>query len=98
MPRGRCGRSFANIHFPGSRSRVDRMPEWRLKYGLNPHQDDASASFPDGRQWLEVLHGQVGYINLLDALCAWGLARELATSLGQPSATSVKHVHPAGAA
>jgi phosphoribosylaminoimidazolecarboxamide formyltransferase/IMP cyclohydrolase len=72
--------------------------QWRLKYGLNPYQGDAAAIFPDGEPWLEVLNGQVGYINLLDALRAWTLARELAASLGSPSATSVKHVHPAGAA
>jgi phosphoribosylaminoimidazolecarboxamide formyltransferase / IMP cyclohydrolase len=71
---------------------------WPLKYGLNPHQGEAHASFPDGTPWLEVLNGQVGYINLLDALKAWLLARELAVTLGSPSAASIKHVHPAGAA
>lgn len=71
---------------------------WTLKYGLNPHQGDAQAGFPDGHEWLRVLNGQVGYINLLDALRAWQLARELANTLGAVAATSVKHVHPAGAA
>jgi phosphoribosylaminoimidazolecarboxamide formyltransferase / IMP cyclohydrolase len=69
-----------------------------LKYGLNPQQGDAVAMLPDGAPWLDVLNGQVGYINLLDALKAWTLVRELATTLGLPSATSIKHVHPAGAA
>ena len=72
--------------------------QWPLKYGLNPHQGDALARFPDGTPWLEVLNGQVGYINLLDALKAWALARELAATLGSASAASIKHVHPAGAA
>jgi len=72
--------------------------EWPLEYGLNPHQGDARAAFPDGKPWLEALNGQVGYINLLDALKTWGLARELAKTLGSPSAASIKHVHPAGAA
>jgi phosphoribosylaminoimidazolecarboxamide formyltransferase / IMP cyclohydrolase len=72
--------------------------QWPLKYGLNPHQGEALASFPDGTPWLEVLNGQVGYINLLDALKAWALARELAGVLALPSAASIKHVHPAGAA
>jgi AICAR transformylase/IMP cyclohydrolase PurH len=71
---------------------------WHLKYGLNPHQGDAHAAFPDGREWLRVLNGQIGYVNLLDALRAWQLAQELARTLGRPAATSVKHVHPAGAA
>jgi phosphoribosylaminoimidazolecarboxamide formyltransferase / IMP cyclohydrolase len=71
---------------------------WHLKYGLNPHQGDAHAAFPDGREWMRVLNGQIGYVNLLDALRAWQLAQELARTLGRPAATSVKHVHPAGAA
>ena len=74
------------------------MTDWHLKYGLNPHQGHAVARFPDGDEWLRVLNGQVGYINLLDAMRAWTLARELATTLGVPSAASIKHVHPAGAA
>jgi phosphoribosylaminoimidazolecarboxamide formyltransferase / IMP cyclohydrolase len=74
------------------------MGHWRLKYGLNPHQGDAVASFPDGKPWIEVLNGQVGYINLLDATKAWALARELASTFGAPAAASIKHVHPAGAA
>lgn len=74
------------------------MTDWHLKYGLNPQQGDAVATFPDGRAWLDVLNGRVGYINLLDALRAWTLARELAATLAAPSAASIKHVHPAGAA
>jgi AICAR transformylase/IMP cyclohydrolase PurH len=74
------------------------MTRWPLKYGLNPHQGNAAVEFPDGAPWLEVINGQVGYINLLDAIKAWALARELATTLGLPAATSIKHVHPAGAA
>jgi phosphoribosylaminoimidazolecarboxamide formyltransferase/IMP cyclohydrolase len=71
---------------------------WHLKYGLNPHQGEAQAAFPGGHAWLHVLNGQVGYVNLLDALRAWQLARELANTMEAPAATSVKHVHPTGAA
>jgi phosphoribosylaminoimidazolecarboxamide formyltransferase/IMP cyclohydrolase len=71
---------------------------WPLKYGLNPHQGDAQAAFVGDCEWLRVLNGQVGYINLLDALRAWQLARELAQTFGRPAATSIKHTHPAGAA
>jgi AICAR transformylase/IMP cyclohydrolase PurH len=74
------------------------VPRWPLKYGLNPHQASAFAEFPSGHEWLEVLNGEVGYVNLLDALRAWTLARELGDAFGTPSAASVKHVHPAGAA
>ena len=66
-------------------TREPDMTEWHLKYGLNPHQGDAVASFPDGELWIEVLNGSVGYINLLDALRAWTLARELADALQLPS-------------
>jgi phosphoribosylaminoimidazolecarboxamide formyltransferase/IMP cyclohydrolase len=45
-----------------------------------------------------VLNGAPGYINLLDALNAWQLVRELKEALKLPAATSFKHVSPAGAA
>jgi AICAR transformylase/IMP cyclohydrolase PurH len=88
----------ATFYDAATHSFSTRVTDWPLKYGLNPHQADAVASFPDGRPWLRVLNGRVGYINLLDALRAWTLARELGTTLGAPSAASIKHVHPAGAA
>jgi len=47
---------------------------------------------------MKVLSGSPGYINLLDALNAWQLVRELKASLGLPAAASFKHVSPAGAA
>mgnify|MGYP002631048591 CR=1 FL=1 len=36
--------------------------------------------------------GTPGYINLLDALNAWQLVRELAQATGLPAAASFKHV------
>jgi len=47
---------------------------------------------------LKVLNGAPGYINILDALGAWQLVRELRGATGLPSAASFKHVSPAGAA
>ena len=47
---------------------------------------------------IEVLNGEPGYINLLDALNGWQLVRELQDATGIPSAASFKHVSPAGAA
>ena len=68
-----------------------------LRYGINPHQSPATASAIG--QWpFEVLNGQPGYINLLDAMSAWNLVRELRQALDQPAAASFKHVSPAGAA
>jgi phosphoribosylaminoimidazolecarboxamide formyltransferase/IMP cyclohydrolase len=73
-----------------------RLP---LKYGCNPHQTPA-AIFSEGDAPLpfRVLNGTPGYINLLDALNAWQLVRELRLALELPAAASFKHVSPAGAA
>ena len=68
-----------------------------LRYGINPHQQPASAA-AIGEWPFDVLNGQPGYINLLDAMSAWNLVRELRGALGQPAGASYKHVSPAGAA
>ena len=68
-----------------------------LRYGINPHQAPATAS-AIGEWPFEVLNGQPGYINLLDALSSWNLVLELRNALDQPAAASFKHVSPAGAA
>jgi len=73
---------------------ADSIP---LRYGINPHQQPATAS-AIGEWPFEVLNGQPGYINLLDAMSAWNLVRELRETLGQPAGASYKHVSPAGAA
>ena len=69
----------------------------QLKYGCNPHQVYATAE-PLAGQPLQLLGGQPSIINLLDALNAWQLVRELRQSLGVAAAASFKHVSPAGAA
>ncbi len=69
-----------------------------LRYGLNPHQTPASWEAVAGTLPFRVLNGQPGYINLLDALSAWQLVRELRAALDLPAAASFKHVSPAGAA
>ncbi|KAK6516285.1 bifunctional phosphoribosylaminoimidazolecarboxamide formyltransferase/IMP cyclohydrolase [Arthrobotrys conoides] len=69
-----------------------------LRYGANPHQKPAQAYTPLGNLPFKVLAGAPGYINLLDALNAWPLVKELKQSLGLPAAASFKHVSPAGAA
>ena len=74
------------------------MKELVLKYGCNPHQKPARIYAQEGELPIEVLNGQPGYINFLDALNAWQLVKELKESLGLPAATSFKHVSPAGAA
>ncbi len=69
-----------------------------LRYGCNPHQVPAAVYMAAGELPLRVLNGAPGYINLLDALNAWQLVRDLKRALGLPAAASFKHVSPAGAA
>src|SRR5687767_10676021 len=75
------------------------MKELTLRYGTNPNQVPARTYISDGRDLpITVLGGSPGYINLLDALNAWQLVRELKETIGQPAAASFKHVSPSGAA
>ncbi|KAI9205957.1 cytidine deaminase-like protein [Polychytrium aggregatum] len=69
-----------------------------LRYGANPHQKPAQVFNTHGPLPFTVLAGSPGYINLLDALNAWPLVKELKQALGLPAAASFKHVSPAGAA
>jgi phosphoribosylaminoimidazolecarboxamide formyltransferase/IMP cyclohydrolase len=69
-----------------------------LRYGCNPHQTPARAYVREGELPFQVLNGGAGYINLLDALNAWQLVRELKRAIGLPAAASFKHVSPSGAA
>jgi len=72
--------------------------ELRLRYGMNPHQKHARVFVAKGDLPIEVLSGAPGFINVLDALNAWALVKELRQALGLPAAASFKHVSPAGAA
>ncbi len=72
--------------------------ELSLRYGCNPHQVPARIFMEEGALPLEVLNGSPGYINLLDALNAWQLVKELKDALDLPAAASFKHVSPSGAA
>jgi phosphoribosylaminoimidazolecarboxamide formyltransferase/IMP cyclohydrolase len=68
-----------------------------LRYGCNPHQSFATAQ-PLAQAPCELVSGQPSLINLLDALNAWQLVKEVKQALGLPAAASFKHVSPAGAA
>ena len=74
------------------------MKEYQLKYGCNPNQKPASVEIEEGDLPFTVLNGRAGYINLLDALNAWQLVKELKEATGMAAAASLKHVSPAGAA
>lgn len=75
------------------------MNELELKYGCNPNQKPSRIYMADGSNLpIRVLNGKPGYINFLDAFNGWQLVKELKKATGLPSATSFKHVSPAGAA
>jgi phosphoribosylaminoimidazolecarboxamide formyltransferase / IMP cyclohydrolase len=75
------------------------MKELLLRYGTNPNQVPARVYMQNGTDLpITVLGGSPGYINLLDALNAWQLVRELKQATGLPAAVSFKHVSPSGAA
>jgi phosphoribosylaminoimidazolecarboxamide formyltransferase / IMP cyclohydrolase len=75
------------------------VPDIRLKYGCNPHQNPSFVGHLAGLPLpFKVLNGTPGYINLLDAANAWQLASELKAATGLSAAASFKHVSPAGAA
>ncbi|MGI5990577.1 MAG: phosphoribosylaminoimidazolecarboxamide formyltransferase, partial [Lachnospiraceae bacterium] len=75
------------------------MKEFQLKYGCNPNQKPARIYMADGSELpVQVLNGRPGYINFLDALNGWQLVSQLKAATGMASATSFKHVSPAGAA
>jgi phosphoribosylaminoimidazolecarboxamide formyltransferase/IMP cyclohydrolase len=74
-------------------------PLLALKYGVNPHQTPAALCGIDGRPLpFTVRNGAVGAINVMDALNAYQLVRDLAQLTGLPAAASFKHLSPAGAA
>jgi len=75
----------------------EKIKEITLKYGCNPNQKPAKIYAEEGLP-INILNGNAGYINLLDALNGWQLVKELAEATGLPAAASFKHVSPAGAA
>ena len=69
-----------------------------LKYGCNPHQKPAKIYMKNKALPFEILNGNPGYINFMDAFNSWQLVKELKQTTGLPAAASFKHVSPAGAA
>jgi len=70
-----------------------------MRYGINPHRAPARMEpvVPDAMPFA-VVHGEVSYVNVLDALNAWQLVREAGVALDAVVAASFKHVSPAGVA
>ncbi|MFD3662612.1 hypothetical protein ACFWVF_18735 [Streptomyces sp. NPDC058659] len=70
-----------------------------MRYGIDPQQLVATAvPVEPGSRPVRVVNGSPSYVNLLDSLNSWQLAREASRALGRPAAASFKHDSPAGAA
>ena len=75
------------------------MKEFQLKYGCNPNQKSARLFMSDNSNLpFEILNGNPGYINFLDAFNAYQLVKEVKQALNMPCATSFKHVSPTSVA
>ena len=62
-----------------------------LRYGVNPHQSPASMSAISGGPLpFKVLCGAPGMVNMLDALNAFPLVKELEKACSLPAAASFK--------
>jgi len=72
--------------------------ELSLKYGCNPNQKPARIFMKEGNLPIEVLSGNPGFINFLDAFNSWQLVKEIKQATNLPAAASFKHVSPAGVA
>lgn len=70
-----------------------------LKYGMNPSNKKASVYYnKDEYLPFDVLNGNPGYINFLDANGSWRLVNELKMVLETDACASFKHTIPAGVA
>ncbi len=71
-----------------------------LKYGCNPQQKKAALykNISQDIYPFQILNGNPGYINILDAIYSWNLVYELSNATNLPASASFKHTSPAGAA
>lgn len=76
------------------------VEEHKLKYGANPQQEYAGIyrDISNDKLPFEILNGNPGYINILDAVYSWNLVSELSSSINKVSVASFKHNSPAGVA
>ena len=71
------------------------MTEYNLKYGCNNYQNNSKIKF-NHYQLFNIINGNPGYINILDAINSWYLVSEVKQSINKICAASFKHVSPAG--
>jgi phosphoribosylaminoimidazolecarboxamide formyltransferase / IMP cyclohydrolase len=70
----------------------------KLKYGLNPQQQNSYLSFTNETAAFTIINGILGYINVLDILNGWLTVMEADDVLNYPAAISMKHTSLAGLA
>ncbi|MDD5181595.1 MAG: hypothetical protein PHC66_00285 [Candidatus Nanoarchaeia archaeon] len=70
----------------------------KLKYGINPHNGNASMRMSKKGYPIEILNGNPGTVNLLEALRGIGLVAEIDKTFDMPAAAALKHKNAAGAA
>ena len=75
----------------------------KLKYGCNSYQNNANVYINNLSKYenekklpFEVLNGEPGYINYLDAINSWQLVKDARDILCVPVSASFKHTSPAG--
>ena len=73
----------------------NKMIKYELKYGLNPHQKPSYFEYPEDS--LTIINGNLGYINVLDFIHGWLMAREIEDATKYICFLSMKHTSPAGA-
>lgn len=69
-----------------------------LKYGMNPHQKPSALEFNNkySNSAFNVINGEMGYINVLDIIHGWLMAKEIYDTTGYETCISMKHTSPAG--
>jgi len=89
-----------NITIDNSNKNVDKgiNNKIKLKYGLNPQQQNSYLSFINERGAFEIINGILGYINVLDILNGWLTVMEVDDTLKFPTVISMKHTSLAGLA
>ena len=81
-----------------SQAQKEESGKIKLKYGLNPQQQNSYLSFTNETAAFTILNGVLGYINVLDILNGWLTVMEADDTLNYPAAISMKHTSLAGLA
>jgi len=93
---------FAGIDSSKNKQYLSLTKQFDFKYGLNPQQAPSafwSVNDTDYRRNsipFTVMNGNIGYINMLDAINGWNLVSEIEHTTGKIAAASLKHTSPAG--